>query len=148
MNFYWPCQETPNSFKQQFPQCNCHPAHSLPAIPTIPQGPYTDPPPSKRPALTPSAPVRSDIIYYLFNRGSCHYRNVGTCALHICSGCHPRIACKAGKPSRSKGSRGSLWLNITHSQIKPTRKMEADCYIFQPQRTLASTMASMGSLPL
>ncbi len=84
-------------------------ARSLPAISPMPQGPYADPPPPKRPALSPSAPARSDICY-LFNRGSCHYGNV--CKFrHMCSACsgrHPRIACKAGKPSGGpKDSRDS-----------------------------------------
>ena len=83
------------------------PARSLPAITPMPQGSYADLPPTKRPALSPSAPARSDICY-LFNRGSCHYGNV--CKFrHMCSACsgrHPRIACKAGKPTPGPKDQG------------------------------------------
>ena len=61
---------------------------------------YSEPPPPKRPAPMSSNASRSDICY-LFNRGGCRFGNM--CKFRhmcsICSGRHPRVSCKAGRPA-------------------------------------------------
>ena len=68
-----------------------------PSISSLQHTYHSDPPPPKRQALTPQ---RSDICY-LFNSGSCRYGNM--CKFRhmcsICSGRHPKVACKANKPA-------------------------------------------------
>ena len=78
------------------------PSHNIPVIPPMPQGHYADPPPPKRSAPmqpTFSPPARTDICY-LFNQGTCRYGTL--CKFQhmcsVCSGRHPKVSCKAGKP--------------------------------------------------
>ena len=93
------------------------PARSLPAITPMPKGSYADSPPTKCPALLPSAPARSNICY-LFNRGSCHYGNV--CKFRhmrsVYSGSDPKIACKRGKPTPGPKDHGIAkpWRHTDH----------------------------------